>query len=139
MKRIDLNELKSVYESGFLTVPELAKHYGCTTRTIKNKLQRTDAVRRPFGWVPLKRPSPMVIESDFIQPEIRGDYLGYEFITNMLHGPLRKMYWEFYKGNRQDNITFNQILKLSGAERAKLLRANRELREMYIKHTPGEY
>ena len=67
------------------------------------------------------------------------DTLAFDLIALILHGPLRKIYFDFLKGTRQKDVhlhtAYMRLLQVSGAKRAKALRANKELFEYYSLRT----
>ena len=138
MIKINLMELKSLYESNLWSMDQLAKRYHCTIRTISNKLNQISCIKRKKPPKQQKPPNlcglPVIATKTYKDNNIIGDTNAIGFICDILHGPIKKMYFGFIQKDKKPkrlDKAFNKLLKLPGNERAKILRANKKLKEYY--------
>lgn len=133
MININIDNLIGKYKSNLYTVKELAGMYNCSRVTINNKLKPhlRNYEKKKFN---TKVKIHEIIEKDKLSVDTLQSEL-FDFMSGMLHGELRKIYWDFYKGNYVDNVTYTKLLKMSGPQRAKILRSDKRLREIYTKKT----
>lgn len=109
-----------------------ARILGLSVRGLRNKINTINDRQK-------KALVPAVRHQQYNTPEIRGDNEALDCMKGILHGPLRKLYFEFLKADKTINqnlqLAYGRLLKMTGTKRAEKLRKDSRLREYYAEKT----